>query len=211
MIRIMDATIREDKEGYKETVERIKNLHWERLEPHELQQLMYCSYISAREFAEALRIAIGLYPDDENLRAMAAGEIDTDNLPYADYVRRGDHADFLEYFIRKEGIEPEEEVRAACERYLQACRALPPEVRAMTIFSREEELPGIFGRVLAAKDWSAAGLPAFHHYLERHISLDTADGGHHDLTQHLSVNEDVRSFYEGRLQMYRGIRTLFAE
>jgi hypothetical protein len=197
--------------GYREVVEAIKNLHWEKLEAREMQQLMYCSYISAREFAEALRVALELYPEDAQLQEMARGEIETTNLPYEDYTQAGDHADYLEHFIRKSGIEPNKDVRAHGETYLEACRKQDSYVRAMTIFSREEELPGIFQRILQAPDWSAEGLPAFRHYLEKHIYLDTSSGGHHDLTQHFPVDERVKLFYEARLDMYRGIPELFQE
>jgi len=194
--------------GYKDVVNHIKSLPWERLDAPGLQQLMYCSYVSAREFAEALRVALELYPDDKQLQEMAQGEIETTNLPYEDYIQAGDHADYLKHFIQKAGIEPSEAIQESSQKYLEMCRRQNPKVRAMTIFSREEELPGIFRRILHAPDWSAEGLLSFKHYLERHIELDTSSGGHHDLTKQFSVDENVKPFYEARLNLYQGLKII---
>ena len=78
----------------------------------------------------------------------------------------------------------------------------------MSIFSREEELSGIFKKVLQAKDWSAPGLSAFKFFLERHIALDSEEGGHHDLTKKFPINNQASRFYQYRLKLYEGIPKL---
>jgi hypothetical protein len=97
---------------------------------------------------------------------------------------------------------------AHAEKYLAACRALDPETRAMTVFSREEELAGIFARFLDAEDWSGEGVYAFKHYLSTHIVLDSSEGGHHDMISDFPVDDSVLPFYEARLETFRLLPTL---
>lgn len=193
---------------YEWVVDQIRSLHWDALNPNDLQRLMYLSYQSACEFAEALRIALKLYPENTNLKEMADWELKTWNLKHQDYQIDGDHAEYLLHFMTKYWIVPDESLEAAALKYRNFCSQLSDEVRAMTIFSREEKLPGIFERILQATDWSAPGLPEFKHYLEEHIRLDTQDWGHHDLVKDLSIDDSVKWFYEARLEMYYAINNL---
>lgn len=194
---------------YKKVVEQIKNLNWEKLGPSDIQRVMYLSYIAATEFAESLRIAQTLYPNNHNLQEMVEGELQTTNLSFEDYSAKGDHADFLEHFLMKNNLVNDGDLKESGEKYLAECRRLPDHVRTMTVFSREEELPGIFERILQAPDWSADGLAAFQYYLKRHIALDSQEGGHADLTKEFPVNDSVKPFYETRLNLYRPIAKLF--
>lgn len=197
---------------YKGCVEQIENLRWHELSQEMLEQLMLISQAAAVEFAEALRIALQLDPMNPDLQAMAAGELQTDNLKFADYHAQGDHADFLAHFIQANAIEPSEATRVAISAYLTACRGLRDEVRAMSIFSREQELPGIFDRILDNSGLATTpALQAFEYYLREHIALDSTDGGHGDLTRSLPINpEEVLAFWQARLQLYRAIPELFA-
>ena len=196
--------------NYKQTVAEIRNLRWERLNAGELQQLMVLSGYAAREFAESLRIARRLHPDNAQLEEMAAGELQTDNLRFNDYARRGDHADFLWQFIDRYGImKSEEQVSAVGEAYLDRVRTLDDQTRVMSIASREQELPGIFSRILSASDWNASGLLEFRYYLKQHILFDTGIGGHGELTRDIPIDDRVDAFYQHRLEMYRVISKLF--
>jgi len=189
----------------------VRNLGWARLSGPELQSVMILSGFAAREFAESFRIALRLHQTSVNLKNVASEEIRTGNLQFEDYSEPGDHADFLWHFIGREELArvcPRETMEAGA-RYLSAVWTLPPEVRAMSIFSRERELPGIFSQVLRAKDWSALGLPAYRYYLKRHIYLDSREGGHAELLAGFPVDESVAAFWEARLDMYRCIPTLF--
>ncbi len=196
--------------NYKHIVQKIVKLSWSKLTSRDLQNLMYLAYISAQEFAESLRSAIELYPDSKNLQMMALGELKTDNLSYEEYDNVGDHAEFLGYFIKKYSIKPDKFVSLAGEFYIGECSKLPQVLRAMSVFSREEELPNIFGEILSAPDWTAPGLQAFKYYLEKHISLDTEEeSGHSDLVKKFILDERLAQFYEIRLNMYRCIPALF--
>ena len=148
--------------NFKKIVRQIRELPWQTLDGRELQRLMFISRVYAVEFAEALRIALREYPDNAGLLQMARGELDTNNLRFGNYTRAGDHADFLGHFLAHNGIDGDALLERHASEYLQACRALSAPVRAMSVFSREEELSGIFREILQAPDWSAAGLEAFH-------------------------------------------------
>lgn len=195
--------------GYKKVIEEIKNLEWEKLSAEELQQLMYLSYAAAVEFAEAVRIALELYPENEKIKAMAGGELSTDNLENEEYKESGDHCEFLKHFLDKYQIVPSGQVKQTADEYLAACRKLSAHTRAMSIFSREQELHSIFEEILKAKDWSADGLKEYRYYLERHIGLDTEEGGHGELTEQMPIDDSVQEFYEARLNLYRALPKLF--
>ncbi|SEL61271.1 Protein of unknown function [Roseateles sp. YR242] len=194
---------------FKNIVREIRELPWEQLDGQELQRLMFISAVYAREFAEALRIALRVYPERPELHAMARGELDTTNLRYGDFTQAGDHADFLSFFLQRHGVRGDTLLLQHASTYLSACRQLSPEVRAMSVFSREEELSGIFRQILQAPDWTAPALPAFQFYLEQHILFDAAEGGHHDLTRSFAVDDRLVPFYTARLNTYRSIPRLF--
>ena len=196
---------------YKHYVDQIKNLQWGSLSPAELQQVMVLSAYAATEFAESLRIALTLFPDDANFKEMARGELTTDNLHFEDYCEQGDHKDFLWYFINKYKIESTVPIRVieTGEAYLNAVRSLDNKVRAMSIVSREQELPAIFKNILEAPDWDAVGLNAFNYYLRRHVNLDSQKGGHAELLSAHKVTDNVATFYKARLEMYRAIPKFF--
>lgn len=196
---------------HKQVVERIKQLNWSKLDKDELTKVWYLSWVAAVEFSEALRIALELYPDHQGLKKMARGELKTKNLSLEDYRHAGDHHEFLAHFLKKHGVmdEMDKTLVHRGNEYLNACQQLPATDRAMTVFSRELELSGIFERILDAPDWSAPGLYAFHHYLTRHIQFDSGAGGHHELTRDFPVDDRVLPFYVARLESFRLIPTLF--
>ncbi|MDR3440146.1 hypothetical protein [Telmatospirillum sp.] len=196
---------------HKAVVREIKGLNWENLDGDDLQVVMYLSYIAAVEFAEALRLALDLYPSHEGLLEMAHGELKTKNLLLDDYRDAGDHHEFLAHFLEKHDLtEPmRQRLGRHADAYLAACRSLDENVRAMTVFSREEELSGIFARMLDAEDWSYPGLYAFRHYLSRHITFDSGEGGHHDLVSSFPIDDRVYPFYAARLETFRLVPHLF--
>ncbi len=195
---------------YIEIVRLIRELNWKDLSTSELECLMILSAYAAREFAESLRITLALHPESTEFRDMSVGELDTNNIQHEEYSRTADHADFLWYFIEKYQVfQHHPEAITAGESYLNRVRVLPREVRAMSIVSRERELPGIFEQVLKATDWSTPALRAFRHYLVEHIRLDSMEGGHADLLSNFQVTNSVSSFYQARLEIYRCIPTLW--
>lgn len=198
---------------YTDFVARIRDLKWSKLTARELQSVMILSGYAAREFAESLRIALRLHPTSGELAEVAAGEIQTINLRFGDFARPGDHADFLWHFIDKYHLVEKcpREVVEAGEQYATAVRRLSDDVRAMSIFSREHELPDIFREVLKVVDWSADGLAAYRYYLSRHILLDSQPGGHAELLDSFPVDDSVAPFYTARLDLYRCIPKLFSK
>ncbi len=197
-------------QSFKTVVAQIRNLPWQKLASHELLKLMVLSAYAALEFAESLRIALKLNPDNPSLREMADGELypEAHNLQHDDYDQPGDHSAFLLHFIKKHGLNQMfPDAVAAGEAYLAQVRELPDEVRAMSIISRETELSGIFERILEDQDWSTPPLPAFRYYLARHIELDSAEEtGHAALLSGFAVDDSVTEFYRIRLCLYEGLR-----
>jgi hypothetical protein len=188
--------------SYKDVVSDIRNLPWCRLGETGLHQLMHLSHASAVEFAESLRIALSLYPKDELLQMMANGELKTNNLQFGNYTQTANHSEFLNHFLQENSIACQASTQQSITAYFSYCRDLSHEVRAMTVFSREYELSGIFNEILKAKNWDTPALQAFNYYLRTHIHLDTDDGGHYQLTAHRNVDEQVEPFYKARLRMY---------
>ena len=115
------------------------------------------------------------------------------------------------FFVNKFGLleTTSSKVLESGETYLSVIRKLPKEVRAMSIFSREQELPGVFERVLKAKNWDKAGLKEFRYYLKKHILLDTEEGGHAALVDDFLVDNRMEKFYRMRIKMYQSIPRLF--
>jgi hypothetical protein len=194
---------------YKNIVSKIKNLHWENLSVDDLHNLMILSSYTAIEFAESLRIALEIYPESENLRTMSEGELKTGNLKFSDYTTVGDHAEFLLHFIGDIPPSQHQAAQDAGEMYLKRVRELPRKIRAMSIFSREKELPGIFVKVLRAKSWPEPKLNAYAYYLQEHIRLDSGRGGHAELLSDFKVTDAVCAYYATRLNMYSCIPKLF--
>jgi hypothetical protein len=193
-------------------IEQIKRLSWELLSEAELEKLMVLSYFAAKEFAESLRIALTLHPTSLEFKQMAQGELNTNNLTYEKYADIGDHADFLSHFISEyKLLEKHRDVVRAGEAYLRRVRMLDDETRAMSVVSRERELPGIFARILESRNFSNKALTAFKYYLKEHIRLDSCEGGHADLLESYSVPETVAKFYQARIEMYRCLPTLFTQ
>lgn len=193
--------------NYKQIVEEIKNLPWGQYDP---KLIIYSSLISAIEFAESLRCALEIYPNDENLKEMAEGELKTNNLSYDDYNSLGDHWEFLAYFCKKYNITDNtvgDKMVFAKKDYKRSVRNLGDKsVRAMTIFSREQELANIFHEIIKSHDWEKLGLDFFKYYLERHIAIDSAEGGHGDLTKDFPTDEvKLFEFYKIRRDLYRGL------
>ena len=197
---------------YKQLVAQISNLRWDLATPPDLLGIMILSAYAAKEFAESLRIALAAHAGNHAFQEMAAGELEANNLRFDDYVRPGDHANFLWHFIGKHGVFPKcpSVLRIAGHAYTKKVRALDQRTRIMSIVSREQELPGIFTSILKAKGWDEyPELQAFRYYLEQHIALDSGEGGHADLLSGFEVDDTVADFYEARLDMYRVIPALF--
>lgn len=79
---------------------------------------------------------------------------------------------------------------------------LTAEERAMTIFSREKELPAIFKSV--RKSPIGKEYAFYDKYLLDHITLDSKDGGHADMVSSFPIDEGVlKEYYEKRFKLYQ--------
>lgn len=191
--------------NHKIIVQQIANLDWAKASPTDIILLSLCT---AKEFAASLRLAVSLYPNDERLKEMVSGELETDNMPFEDYTKKGDHWEFLDHFIKKHGItSTSPKLQSAMDEYVRGVEAFSDTERAMTIFSREEELTGIFEKIVAAHDWDALGLGFYAYYLRQHIFFDSGDKGHAWLTKHFPMHEPTLvEFYKIRLSLYASLR-----
>lgn len=100
---------------------------------------------------------------------------------------------------------PPASVLKTCAAYREAISSLPDDIRTMSIFSREKELPDIFSQILTSPAWKnnlPIHLKAFKFYLLKHIELDSEEGGHGDLVGHHTITEDVNVFYRSRIKLY---------
>ena len=195
---------------YKNIVSEITNLPWSQFDPKEI---IYLSLTSAVEFAQSLRCALNVYPENTNLQQMAYGELNTNNLYYDDYSRKGDHWQFLDHFCQdqKSGIfisvHWKYKIASACDKYYKTLESMSDAERAMTIFSREHELPNIFEEILRAHKWRALGFGFYEYYLERHIELDGEEGGHANLVADFETDDEVLlKFYKARLELYQSLQ-----
>ena len=187
--------------NHKEIVQQIANLDWAKAAPGDIILLSHCT---AKEFASSLRFGVSLYPSDERLKEMADGELKTDNMSFEDYDKKGDHWEFLDHFITKYNITPSKTaLPKAMSDYVSAVEGFSDSDRAMTVFSREEELTLIFEKIVAAHDWDALGLGFYKYYLKQHILFDSGDHGHAWLTKHFPMHQPtLAKFYTIRLNLY---------
>lgn len=189
---------------YKKLVKQIANLNWSKANPGDIVLLSLCT---AKEFASSLRFGFELYPNDERFKEMASGELKTDNMTFEDYTQKGDHWEFLEYFVRKNKIIPTQSaILDAMKKYVSVVEGFSDSDRAMTVFSREEELTLIFEKIVGAHDWDALGLGFYKYYLKQHILFDSGDNGHAHLTRHFPMHESILElFYKARLSLYSSL------
>ncbi len=189
--------------SYKDLVKKIADLDWAKASPGDIILL---SRGTAVEFADSLRVATHLYPKDERLAEMVQGELKTDNMRFEDYKKKGDHWEFLDYFIHKlQIVASKDGLALAIKKYSDVVENFSDTDRAMTVFSREEELTLIFKKILQAHDWDGLGFGFYRHYLESHILFDSGAKGHHYLTQHFPIHEHedvLERFYKIRLNLY---------
>jgi hypothetical protein len=190
--------------SYKQTIEEIKGINWKTFEP---LSIIIVSYFAAKEFADSLRVVLRAFPVAEDLHKMGDGELNTDNMQFGGYSFRGDHWQFLEHFLNatlREPISPLD--HKANKRYRFYIDFLQSRDRGVTIYSREQELPHIFREILAAHDWEGLGLGFFQYYLNRHIELDSQEGGHADLVKSYPLSPDVLGeFWAARLKLYKEV------
>lgn len=189
----------------KDVIEQIVRLPWKEMNPY---VIAYASLGTGEEFAESLICAQEIFPDNNLLNQVIEGELWTDNLQFEHYASSGHHVHFLFDFFLTKGLFPQvsTKVADAVVVYLEYVRSLTKEQRAMTVFSREQELPVIFSAILKSHSWDGLGLSFYAHYLSKHIEWDSGENGHGDLIKDFDLDIDVlNKFYLQRLNFYQSL------
>ena len=154
-------------------------------------------YFFSVQFRENLQIACQLYPNDCALQALRAEECDTDNLsPWRGVAEVGEKLDHDEFMRRALALPPafdfQHDLNRVGGNYLAMVRSVDAPARAKSIASYEDGgLSKVFRAILRGCQWDYDSLQAFRHFLKQHIRFDLADGGHADLSRHLSPDDTV--------------------
>ncbi len=195
-----------------DSIALINGLDWSQVEPEHLIQI---SLNFAIEFAQTVHDCIPTYHSNPLFQEFISGEIATNNLQYEDYHKTADHWEFLFHFVDNKTIAlktlldlgvRDSHLFHVIKDYLQFVRPLPPDEKLATLVSREHELHGIFENMLDAHDWESLGYGFFSYFLERHIQLDSEDGGHDEIAKRLlnvkKFDKTLERFWYLRYQVY---------
>lgn len=181
---------------YHRVVDEITNLNWVALSREELMATCYAYYFFSVQFREALEVACDLYPTDQKLIELRAGEFDTDNLsPYPGIAQEGEkmnHDEFMRRTVAMSSLDQNarERVEELGSEYLAKVRGMDRLALAMSLSSYEDGgLESVFRAILTALDWDEPSLGAFQHFLVEHIRLDS--GEHGSLCRHLVADDRI--------------------
>ena len=200
--------------SYKPEVKAINDFSWRKCNPY---AIAFLNFVTELEYAYSLKCAQLVYSPSISLTNLVDSKLDTDNISFESYNKKGDHYEFLEYFIREHSEDFRripKKVRKAGERYVQTItRGFTVEECALTVISREIELPGLFKRILESHEWwNMFGLEFYEHYLESEIALHNTPGRMENLVKNWGhqINKGqniLERFYKLRLQMYQSLST----
>jgi len=199
----MDTQTLTDKAGkpnsYEGVIADICALNWTNLTQDDLISVAWVYYYFSVQFRECLELALNLYPDDERLQQLDAGERDTDNLsPWPGIATVGErlnHDEFMRRALTLTEI-PEDRQRFLSKiglSYLHKTWRIERETRALTLATYEDGgLERVFHAILTAQHWDCSLLQAFRHFLTQHIKFDSdPEQGHGSLCRHLTPDERV--------------------
>ena len=181
---------------YEKVINEIGNLKWRELNRQELMAACRAYYYFSKQFVDAVHIACDLYPSDQQLIELRAGECDTDNLsPYPGVAEKGEkmnHDEFMRRTIEMASLDrsTKDRVDELGREYLAKVAPADTTTRAMSLSSYEDGgLEVVFGAMLTATDWDEPSLGAFKHFLVEHIKLDS--GEHGGLCRHLVADDRI--------------------
>lgn len=183
--------------AFERVIDEICAFDWESLGDDAIMQVANAYYYFSVQFRESLEIACHLYPQDDKLRQLRAGECDTDNLsPWPGVAAVGErlhHDEFMKRLLALQPIARGQHLATVGRAYLKRVRALAAPTRATSIASYEDGgLSSVFLAMLRARDWRGPGARAFKFFLEQHIRFDVDDfGGHGALSRHLRPDDDI--------------------
>lgn len=185
--------------SYEDVIADICNLSWTNLVQDELMSVAWAYYYFSVQFRECLEIALRLYPHDEQLQHLDAGERNTDNLsPWPGVAGVGEKMNHDEFMRRTlELTKISDDRRRVLTKiglcYLHKAWQLDDKTRAMALASYEDGgLERVFSAILTARNWDGPLLKAFQHFLAEHIRFDSdPEQGHGALCRHLTPDEHV--------------------
>jgi hypothetical protein len=190
--------------AFERVIDGICDLDWASLGQNELKAVAAAYYFFSKQFCETVDIACALYPTDEQLIELRAGECDTDNLsPYPGVAEPGErmsHDEFMRRVVKMAGlpVAEAERVQKLGADYLARARVETATTRTLSLASYEDGgLERVFRAVLRAQDWNEPSLAAFRHFLVGHINLDSdPDAGHGALCRHLVPNDTILPLWQ---------------
>lgn len=108
----------------------------------------------AKCFAEDIRVCTEYFKTQDLqkygvLMELADGENDTDNIQFEDY-KRGDHRQFLDYFLKKRNICGDVMLLDKCKEFKKTADSLSPEDRFQLLVQTEMRYHQLFEKVLNA-------------------------------------------------------------
>jgi hypothetical protein len=189
------SAVRVERPVYFSVIDAIDQMNWELLTADEIMRVAKAYYYFSVQFRENLTIACRLYPDDEKLKELWAGECDTANLsPFPDIAQKGErmnHDEFMRRLLECHLVGGDEGLSLVGQAYLNRTRKMSDAARAASIASYENGgLSTVFHAMLRAKAWHGMGQRAFRFFLRAHIGFD-GDGGHGSLCEHIPVDDKI--------------------
>jgi hypothetical protein len=189
---------------YESVISEICSLKWTNLTQSELVGVAWVYYYFSIQFRESLEAARNLYPDDERLRELDAGERNTDNLsPWPGVAAVGEKLNHDEFMRRTLELTKIPEYRRSAlakigQSYLGKTRTTAPKLRALALASYEDGgLERVFRAILTAPHWDGPLLQAFRHFLVEHIKFDSDPAqGHGSLCRHLTPDERIYPLWD---------------
>lgn len=196
--------------NYREQIiNALDSISFESLTQEELQQLMVIWVYLAQDYAEAIRLAIAKYPDNEGFQGLASGELHVTNLKYGDYAEAADHDAFLRHFVEKYGLfDKYPEAKAAGEKFLASTRRLSDDTRIMSVASRQSVRVDFFGDILNAAKWNLPGLPEFRYFLVMHMTSPATEAEHVGMIAEFPLKPEVLIFYSLFIKLCRTLPSL---
>jgi len=202
--------MRTEKEfAHNTIISEICEFDWSSLSDEGAINVIWAYYFFSIQFRENLEIALEIYPNDDNLRALEREECDTDNLsPWpcvADVGEKLNHDEFVRRLLSLRLI-PERAVQRYYNDgncYLDFVRGIDPEIRALSIASYEDGgLERVFRAMLNLPASDDPMLAGFRHFLSEHIKFDSdPDQGHGALARHLQPDDRVLPLWVGFKQL----------
>lgn len=185
--------------SYEGVIAEICDFNWTALTEDDLIGIAWVYYYFSVQFRESLEIARHLYPDDERLQELDAGERNTDNLsPWPGVAAAGEKINHDEFMRRTLALAkiPESRRRTLMKiglDYLNKTWRMDPQVRALALASYEDGgLEKVFRAILTAPHWNLPASKAFRHFLAEHIRFDSdPEQGHGALCRHLTPDQRV--------------------